>query len=293
MIGICTSIDSHIHVGMAIRLFEESAHAASYAAFRPSYPHSVLEAISTFITAHSGSGFDTALDVACGSGQSTFFLTRLFGKVLGVDVSRSQVENAQKKCQDYQIPTGRKIEFQVGSSDSLPAETSSVDLVTCAQAWHWLEPVAFYRESVRVLKPGGTLAVYGYGNVELSQREADRLVHDFYKRLREGGYWHENRRHIDDKYKFVKLSSPFSVSERRDLNMCCQMTLSHFTGYVSTWSGYCKYEEEHPDTTILQDLQEGLRALLQPQSGLEERVSDPSLDVSFPVFLILGQLSTL
>ena len=272
---------------MAVRLFEGSAHAASYAAFRPTYPPSVLEAISTFITARSGSGFDTAVDVACGSGQSTFFLTRLFRKVLGVDISRAQVENAQKKCRETDIPEGKTVEFQVGTSDNLPMETSSVDLVTCAQAWHWLESERFYKEAARVLKPGGTLAIYGYGNVEVSDRECNGLVTSFYTRLREGGYWHESRKHIDNKYESVELSSPFCVCERRDLEMCHDMTLSHFTGYVSTWSGFCNYEKEHSGTTALQDLQEGLRKLLQPHQQRSEE--EPRLDISFPVFLILGQ----
>lgn len=275
---------------MAVRLFEGSAHAASYAAFRPTYPPSVLEAISTFITAQSGSGFDTAVDVACGSGQSSFFLTRLFRKVLGVDISRAQVENAQKKCQEAKIPEGKMVEFKVGTSDSLPMATSSVDLVTCAQAWHWLKPETFYKEAARVLKPRGTLAVYGYGNVELSDRKCNRLVSDFYTRLREGGYWHDNRKHIDNNYASVKLSSPFWVSERRDLKMSREMTLSHFTGYVSTWSGFCKYEEEHSGTTVLNDLQEELRKQLQPQGSSQE---EPLLHTSFPVFLILGQNSAL
>ena len=277
---------------MAIRLFEGAVHAASYAAFRPTYPPSVLETISTFISTHSGSGLGTAVDVACGSGQSTFFLTNLFTRVLGVDVSKAQVENAQEKSREKQVPAGKTVEFVVGSSDSLPVETASVDLVSCAQAWHWLEVDQFYREAARVLKPRGTLAVYGYGNVEVHNQECDRLVSDFYNMLRRGGYWHERRRHIDNKYQCVQLSNPFNVSERTELNMSCTMTLSHFIGYTSTWSGYCNYEERHPGTAALQDLQDGLKAALQPltkEPGKEGEEGDPCLDISFPVFIILGQ----
>lgn len=273
---------------MSIRLFEGAAHAASYAAFRPSYPPSVLEAISTFIATHSGSGLSSAVDVACGSGQSTFFLTQLFHRVVGVDISKAQVDNARAKCLDQQFPEGREVEFRVGSSDSVPLESSSVDLVSCAQAWHWIEPKEFYREATRVLKPRGTLAVYGYGNVEISDQDCNRLVAEFYCKLKQGGYWHEKRKHIDNKYKAVTLSSPFNVMERKDLSMSCQMTLSHFTGYVSTWSGYCNFEEKHPGTTALHDLQEGLRDILRLQNIQQE---DPCLDISFPVFIILGQKS--
>lgn len=273
-----------------IRLFEGAAHAASYAAFRPSYPPSVLEAISTFITSHSGSGFNTAVDVACGSGQSTFFLTQLFQRVVGVDISQAQVDNARAKSKEKPIPEGKEIEFKVGSSDNIPVDSSSVDLVSCAQAWHWFEPNGFYREAERVLKPTGTLAVYGYGNVEVHDERCNHLVSDFYRKLKEGGYWHEKRKHIDNKYQAVTFTSPFLKTERKDLTMACQMNLAHFTGYVSTWSGYCNFNDQHPGNTALHNLQEGLRNILQPQNTQQEDTKENlCLDVSFPVFIILGQ----
>ena len=268
---------------MAIRLFEGAAHAASYAAFRPTYPPSVLEAISSFIKTHSGSGFTSAVDVGCGSGQSTFSLVSLFSRVLGVDASEEQIRNARAKAQRERA----SVDFRVGTSDSLPLEDASVDLVTCAQAWHWLEPSSFYREAARVLRPHGTLAVYGYGNVAVrNNTDCDRLVSEFYWQLREGGYWHENRRHIDEKYREVQLSHPFSLSERRELEMASRMTLSHFIGYVSTWSGYCSYLQRHADSAALSDLREKLLDALKPQGTSE---SDPCLDISFPVFVVMGQ----
>ena len=270
-----------------IRLFQGASHAASYAAFRPTYPPAVLEAISRFIKTHSGSGFSSAVDVGCGSGQSTFFLDSLFDRVLGVDISEAQIRNAQAKQQKEAdvITKGsgkKKVEFQVASAHSLPLESSSVDLVSCAQAWHWLEPASFYREAARVLRPRGTLAVYGYGNVEIRcNTEAQKLVSEFYSNLRRGGYWHENRRHIDDKYSEVQFGSPFAVSERKDMEMSCRMSLAHFSGYVSTWSGYCSYVEKHPASGSLRHLQDGLRATLHTGEEL--------LDTTFPVFIVMGQ----
>ena len=272
---------------MAIPLFEGAAHAASYAAFRPSYPPSVLGAISSFISSQSGSGLFSAVDVGCGSGQSTFFLASLFSKVLGVDVSEAQIKNARSKSRERDERD--KVEFRVASSDSLPLGDSSVDLVTCAQAWHWLEPSSFYREAARVLRPRGTLAVYGYGNAAVcNSRECDRLVSEFYWSLRREGYWHENRSHIDDRYKAVQLEAPFSVCQRQDIEMKIPMSLPHFIGYVSTWSGYCSLLERHPDSSALGDLQLNLLTALQTQGGNKD---DPSLDISFPVFVVMGQKS--
>ena len=82
-------------VSMAsLQLFEGTSHAAAYAMFRPTYPEIVFDTISTFITKNGGSGFDVAVDVACGSGQSTFSLCSRFQRVIGVDISEAQITSA-------------------------------------------------------------------------------------------------------------------------------------------------------------------------------------------------------
>ncbi|WP_349827764.1 class I SAM-dependent methyltransferase [Brevibacterium litoralis] len=50
-------------------------------------------------------------------------------------------------------------EVHVGTGEEIPLPDASVDLVTIAQAWHWMEPAATCREVHRVLVPGGRLAI--------------------------------------------------------------------------------------------------------------------------------------
>jgi SAM-dependent methyltransferase len=47
----------------------------------------------------------------------------------------------------------------VGSAESIPLPDDSVDLVTVAQAWHWMDAELATREVVRVLRPGGRLGL--------------------------------------------------------------------------------------------------------------------------------------
>ena len=63
-----------------------------------------------------------------------------FKKVIGVDVSETQIEQAKSKTE---------------SAHSLTIESSSVDLLTCGTAWHWLDPEIFYTEAKKVLKASG------------------------------------------------------------------------------------------------------------------------------------------
>ena len=51
------------------------------------------------------------------------------------------------------------IAFCDATAEALPARGASIDLVFSAQALHWFDRPAFYRECGRVLKPGGTVAI--------------------------------------------------------------------------------------------------------------------------------------
>lgn len=260
-----------------VKLFEQVSHASLYSKYRPTYPKSLLEILSNYIT-RNGSGSELAVDVACGSGQSTFHLLDHFKQCIGVDISRAQVDEAQKKS-DHE---GHKnVRFLEGDATKLPVEPTSVDFITLAQAWHWLPDVdKFYFECKRVLKPSGCLAVYGYGNVQVLNDSCNSLVRNFYENILKG-CWHKERRHIDDEYAEVVL--PFTNTERHDIEMTKTFSLADFIGYVSSWSGYQKYCELNPDNNTLQTLQEKLTESLDTDSG------SVSLETKFPVFVMLGQ----
>ena len=263
---------------MSIRLFEEAAHASIYRKFRPTYPQKILELISDYIKTRTCGSFDLAVDVACGSGQSTFYLQETFKQCIGVDISKAQVEQARTACTEKEATN---VSFVEGSADKLPMNDGSVDVVTIAQAWHWLEPEGFYKECKRVLKPRGCVAVYGYGQGHLMNKKSDVLLQQFYSgTLR--GYWHDKRVHIDNQYGEVVL--PFKNTERHDFSMTKDMSLDSYFGYVSTWSAYCKYCERNPGNSVLEELKKEIEAILTSEDG-----RNTDVQVSFPVFLLLGQ----
>ena len=146
---------------MTTKRFENAEMSAAYGKFRPVYPKSVGGIITSYMRSNECSGFEFAVDAACGTGQSTFLLSDHFQHVVGVDISETQIDQAKLKLEDDNAKGN--IEFKVGDAQHLPIESSSVDLLTCAMAWHWLDADKFYAEARRVLKPRGCLAVYGHG----------------------------------------------------------------------------------------------------------------------------------
>lgn len=156
---------------MSYRLFEEADHAKLYAKYRPTYPLEVYDEIRKYCQHPESSGCDVALDVACGSGQSTFPLMDIVQKVVGMDISEKQVTEARQLTDE--------VEFRVGPAEDLGFQgNETVDLVTIAQAIHWLDTEKFYGEVTRVLRPGGSLVVYGYGNGVLDREEAQQTLQE-------------------------------------------------------------------------------------------------------------------
>ncbi len=141
-----------------------------YATFRPHYPQEIYHYILSFCQSEGGDAQnDLAVDVACGTGNSTLLLCSHFKKVIGVDLSQQQVDTAHTKHTN--------LEFHVAPAENLSfIKDRSVDLITCAQALHWFDRPRFYKEVDRLLKPSGVLAVYGYGRVGLDNHEASQVV---------------------------------------------------------------------------------------------------------------------
>ncbi|GAA4158664.1 class I SAM-dependent methyltransferase [Gryllotalpicola daejeonensis] len=119
----------------AARIYEES---------RPGYP---AEAVEWLVPASAR----RVLDVGAGTGKFTRLLPRAGRDLVAVDPSAQMLEVLREK-----VP---RVETLLGSAERLPLSDESVDAVTVAQAWHWVDTAQAVREVARVLKPGGTLGL--------------------------------------------------------------------------------------------------------------------------------------
>ena len=95
-----------------------------------------------------------ALDVACGTGQSTLALKEVASQVVGTDTSREMLDRA---------PREPGVQYVEASAEDLPFADGSFRLVTVALALHWFERSRFLTEASRVLNPGGWLIIYDNG----------------------------------------------------------------------------------------------------------------------------------
>jgi SAM-dependent methyltransferase len=121
--------------------------AAAYDRLRPAYPAGVYDAIARL----SGIPLAGALvvEVGAGTGIATRELRGRGARVLAVDLSLAMLR-VQANAADRAVARGER----------LPLRAGAADLVCAATAWHWLDGAAGAAEAVRVLRPGGALALW-------------------------------------------------------------------------------------------------------------------------------------
>jgi ubiquinone/menaquinone biosynthesis C-methylase UbiE len=92
------------------------------------------------------------LDVACGTGLASRPFIENNYDVTGVDRSETMLSIARNR-----LPEAQWVE---GAAEALPFDAESFDVVLSAQAFHYLDRSAGVREALRVLRPGGIIAIW-------------------------------------------------------------------------------------------------------------------------------------
>jgi len=195
-----------------------SKQAVAYAESRPTYPKELISFVSNLPDEHNA-----VLDCATGNGQAAFDLTQHFKQVYATDLSMTQLNEARAHpC----------INYFAAVSEALPLKNFSVDLVTVAQAWHWFQPVTFEKEILRILKPGGFLAVWGY-NLVNTNTEMNNVIQHFYSNV-VNKYWPEERSILEQEY----TNFPFLLSSilAPEFEMKTEWSLSRLIRYIRSWS---------------------------------------------------------
>ncbi|OIJ85633.1 class I SAM-dependent methyltransferase [Streptomyces monashensis] len=134
----------------ALRAHSFNAAAAQYAAHRPSYPPALFDAVEE-LAGRSLTGA-TVVDVGAGTGISTALLHDRGADVLAVEPGEGMAAEFRRRLPH--IPIVR------GNGNALPVAGAHADFVTYAQAWHWTDTARSVPEVLRVLRPGGALALW-------------------------------------------------------------------------------------------------------------------------------------
>ncbi|KAI3401502.1 hypothetical protein diail_10936 [Diaporthe ilicicola] len=132
----------------------------TYAQHRMKYNQSLYDSIISHHTS-TGGKLESALDLGCGPGTATFTIARSFHNTIGLDPSEGMVGTARSLVSSEQISDN--VKFEVSTAEDIdPAlvPDGSVDLITAATCAHWFDMPRFWTSAARVLRPGGTVAMW-------------------------------------------------------------------------------------------------------------------------------------
>lgn len=240
-----------------------SKGSKDYATYRPSYPVDLVNELADLCSTQ-----DRVLDCGCGTGQLSVLLAERFAEVIATDASSAQIAKAKKE--DGVI-------YRTALAEQSGLADESVDLITVAQAAHWLDLDSFYKEVARVAKPNGVLALITYGVLHV-EGSIDSLVQEFYYQTI-GPYWPTERRHVEDGYQ--SLPFPFTEIKVPAVTMQEFWSLDELLGYFNTWSAVKEAKNVLGFNPVDQ-----LRAILLPEWGDPESKKK----ISWPLSIRAGRV---
>lgn len=125
------------------------------------------------------------LDPGCGAGEHTILLTKLGYDVLGIDLSPSAIELAQRNAADKGVPAAR---FEVGDTLRLGEASGDIgqfDTIVDSALFHVFgtEPEAraqYVRSLHAICKPGGLVHILALSDVEagFGPRISDAVIRE-------------------------------------------------------------------------------------------------------------------
>jgi SAM-dependent methyltransferase len=119
--------------------------AKDYARYRPGYPADAVDALLQGLPREC-----TVADVGAGTGILSRLLAARGAYVLAVE------PNAAMRAAATPHPD---VQWSDGTAEATGLSNASVDLVTVAQAFHWVDVPPTVREFARILRPHGRLAI--------------------------------------------------------------------------------------------------------------------------------------
>jgi SAM-dependent methyltransferase len=137
--------------------------AEQYDRYRPAFPDALFDDLAGL------AGSSEVLDIGTGTGKVARGLAQRGLSVVGVEIDPRMADVARK--QGVRVELGRFEEWEDAGR--------RFDLVTCGDAWHWIEPKRGAAKVAQVLRPGGSFV--RFFNVQLLDEPVMQALDVVYK----------------------------------------------------------------------------------------------------------------
>ena len=188
-------------------------------------------------------------------------MSHRFARVIGTDPSAGMIRQAREQTKETNV------EFREGSAERTDfLKDGTVDCVVAGQAAHWFDYARLWPEMARLLRPGGTVAFWGYKDPVLVDypKATEVLNRNTYGADPEtlGPYWSmPGRRYVQEKLRVIQPpESDFGAVERVEYEPACRgarsgegrifmerwASVGQTKAYYRTFSSFHGWQEAHP-----------------------------------------------
>lgn len=153
-----------------------SGKYSNYSKYRPSYPRDLL----SFLETHASF---SPLTVVADIGSGTGIMSKLFLEN-GNEVYAVEPNDEMRKYSSIDLRAYPKFHALSGTGEKTGLAGNSVDLVVCAQSFHWLNTELAKKEFSRILKREGLVALVWNDKVDTAEgfnSEYDAVCKNFKK----------------------------------------------------------------------------------------------------------------
>jgi len=119
-----------------------------YEASRPTYPEALLNDLITLTGVRPGS---IVADIGAGTGKWTRLLLEAGLDALAVEPGAAMIEQGRRALAEF----GDRVRWSQGTAEATGLPDRSVDWITFAQAFHWVDVPRGLPELHRILRPDG------------------------------------------------------------------------------------------------------------------------------------------
>jgi len=201
--------------------FTSETVAARYTKVRPFFHQEALRRLCGFAAIER---FHRALDVGCGTGQSSVALASIADRVIAMDASQEMLNHA---------PSLPNVSYRLGVAEQLDFPAGEFDLVSASSALHWFDQERFFSQCRKVLAPAGLLAVC---NDHFTTHMQDAPACTRWMRTRFAKRFPSPRRGMRDIDERKALDAGFTVAHRSSFTHLVCFSREEFIAYLLTRS---------------------------------------------------------
>ena len=151
------------------RSFDQMAEL--YARARGAATPELFDALAAYVPAPAD-----ALEIGCGLGNASLPLLERGFRVHAVELGENLAAFARERLAAFPFTV------EVGKLEDASLQPASVGLVVCSSAFHWLDRDRALRQVVKVLRPGGALAlIWGSARRTAEDNRVDEAMQAAYR----------------------------------------------------------------------------------------------------------------